>query len=155
MQQVGFISGGLAATLRFSSWATKWLGSQNCFARWSAILPRALPLGDVKSVGKIGSQTTRTRSFVSEWLARNFSAAEAPRRHVAHVGESKRRMRGWSAAASNAFWNSLKLDADKMESGGCPAGVLDGPQRYTPAASSSTATTSAVRSRFLISCHDR
>jgi len=98
-------------------------------ARWSAILARLLPLGDVRSVGKIGSQTTRTRSFVSEWVARNFSAAEAPRRQVAQVGESKRRRRGSSAAESNAFWNSLKVDADKTESGGCPAGVLDGPQR--------------------------
>src|SRR6266481_6109624 len=93
-QQAGFIVGGLAAALRFSSRATRWFGSQNCLARWSAILPRALLLGEVKSVGKIGSQTTRTRSFVSEWLARNFSAAEAPRRHVAQVGESKRMMRG-------------------------------------------------------------
>jgi hypothetical protein len=110
-------SGGLAVALRFSSWATRCLGSQNWVARWSAILPRALLLGDVKSVGRIGSQTTRTRSFESEWLARNFSAAEAPRRHVAQVGESKRMMRGSSAAESNVIWNSLKFDADKMESG--------------------------------------
>ncbi len=60
-------------------------------------------------------------------------------------------MRGASAVESNAFWNSLKVDADKTESGGCPAGVLDGPQRYTAATNSSTATRTAIRSRFLIS----
>jgi hypothetical protein len=72
-------------------------------ARWSGILASELPLGEEKSVGKMGSQTTRMRSFAPEWLARNFSAAEAPRRHVAQVGESKRMMRGPSAAESNAL----------------------------------------------------
>jgi len=119
-------------------------------ARWSGILASELPLGEVKSVGKMGSQTTRTRSFVSESLARNFSAAEAPRRHVAQVGESKRMMRGSSAEESKALWNSLKFDADKTNSGGCPGGVLDGPQRYTPA-TSSAATIIPMRRRFVIS----
>jgi hypothetical protein len=49
----------------------------------------ALPLGEVKSVGKIGSQTTRTRNFVSERLARNFSAAEAPADMLLKLGRAK------------------------------------------------------------------
>jgi len=72
-------------------------------ARRSEILARLLPLGELKSVGKIGSHTTKTRNFALAWLARNFSAAEAPRRQVAHVGDSKRTIRGWSAAESNAL----------------------------------------------------
>src|SRR5258707_9132480 len=44
-----------------------------------------------------------------------------------------------------------EVRADKTESGGCPAGVSDGPQRYTPASNSGAATRTAIRSRFLIS----
>jgi hypothetical protein len=60
-------------------------------------------------------------------------------------------MRGSSAAESNALWNSLKFDADRVKSGGCPGGALDGPHRYTAAVNSRAARITPIRRRFFIS----
>ena len=127
-QQAGSGCPGFAILIRLSSEETICFGSQNCLARGSEIRPKLLPLGERQSVARIGSQTTSTRTFGSEWRSRSFSTAEAPRRHVAQVGDSSKTRRGASAASSKAASNSLKFAVESVKSGFCVGGVLEGPQ---------------------------
>lgn len=112
---------------------------------------RVLLLGEVQSVGRIGSHTTRTADFLSARWAMNRSTAEAPRRHIGQVGETKRTRRGKSACESNAALNSVKLTLESVVSGVCPGGAAEGPQRYTAASASKTPTITPIRSFFFIS----
>lgn len=128
--------------------ATRCFGSQNCRARPSAIRPSVLPLGGLQSVGRIGSQTTRTRTLRFASCASNRSAAEAPRRQPGHVGESSSTSLGTSASPSNAFSNWLKSAPLRVSNGCWPAGTDEGPHKYT--ASTSTTIAAATKSNALL-----
>lgn len=103
-----------------------------------------LPLGDRQSVARIGSHTTSTRSFRCGYRAINCSAAEAPRRHVVQVGDSSSTTRGTPLSPSKAVSNSLKSPSVSVNSGGCPCGTDEGPQRYAATKRSSAATAPAM-----------
>jgi len=59
-------------------------------------------VGLPQSVGRIGSQTTNTFRSANRAFFSSSSIAEAPRRHVAQVGDSNRTKRGLADAPSNA-----------------------------------------------------
>src|SRR5579883_1024183 len=109
-----------------------------------------LPLGERQSVARIGSHTTSTRSLRSGYRAINCSAAEAPRRQVVQVGESSSTTRGTLVSPSKAVSNSIKFPAVSINSGGCPCGTDEGPQRYAAIKRSSAATTAAMMAFLFI-----
>lgn len=80
-------------------------------------------VGRSQSVGRIGSQTTRTFRLGSWIFSSDDSVAEAPCRHTGHVGESSRTRRTFDGDASNAFWKSERFWAFRESSSGCPVGV--------------------------------
>jgi len=102
------------------------------------------PLGERQSVARIGSHATSIRSFRCGYRAINCSAAEAPRRQVGHVGESNSTTRGTLVSPSKAVSNSLKFQAVSVNSGDCPCGTDEGPQRYAATKRSSAAITPAM-----------
>jgi hypothetical protein len=138
-QQAGCIWPGFSFAIRLSSCATKWFGSQNCLARASGILRSVLQLGARQSVGRIGSQTTSTRSSGSGFCFRICSAAEAPRRHVIQVGDKSKTRRGPSIDLSNEASKSAKLPCASVASGSCPGGTADPTQRYAAPARAAAA----------------
>lgn len=93
---------------------------------------------------RIGSHTTSTRSFRYGYRAINCSAAEAPRKHVVQVGDSSSTTRGTLVSPPKAVSNSLKFPAVRVNSGGCPCGTDEGPQRYAATKRSSAVTTPAM-----------
>src|SRR5579885_3531379 len=112
-----------------------------------------LPLGERQSVARIGSHTTSTRSFRCGYRAINCSAAEAPRRHVVQVGESSSTRRGTLVSPSKAVSNSPIFPALSVNSGGCPCGTDEGPQKYTATKRSSAARTPAMMAFLFIFPH--
>src|ERR671934_2344886 len=104
--------------------------SQNCIARLSAMRPRTNRVGLLQSERNIGSQTTKTFNFSDRLACSTRSAAEAPREHAGHVGESSSTMRALSAAPSNACLNWAGLSGRIYVSGGCPLGVRPDHRKY-------------------------
>jgi hypothetical protein len=111
----------------------------------SGILASVLRTGERKSVASIGSHTTSTRSEGSALRCRSCSTAEAPRRQVDQVGESRSTSRGPSVDLSKAVSNAAKLEFVSVMRGSCPFGVEElmrrsatarsSPMRATPTAS--------------------
>ena len=77
-------------------------------------------LGHCRSVTSIGSHTAKTLIFLSGCRSRICWTAEAPRRQVGQVGESRRIRRGFTEALLNALRNSSRFMA---ASGGWPVGT--------------------------------
>ena len=105
------------------------------------------PTGERQSVARIGSHTTSTRSFRCGYRPINCSAAEAPRRQVVQVGGSST-TRGILVSPSKAVLNSLKFSAVSVNSGGCPCGTDEGPQRHAATKRSSAVTAQAMMPRL-------
>lgn len=129
-QQSGFGCSGCSPAIRRSSFATRCWGSQNCLARWSEILPSVVCTGERRSVGSIGSHTTNTWSEGSELRCKSCSAAEAPRRQVAHVGERRSTNRGPCVDLSKAVSNAAKFAGVSVARGSCPGGEEEFWLRY-------------------------
>jgi hypothetical protein len=68
--------------------------------RCSTLVPGAL-----QSVGSIGSHTANTSISLFGYFLKIVSTAEAPRRHVGHVGESRRITRRLLVARLNSDFN--------------------------------------------------
>ncbi len=85
--------------------------------------------GSPQSVSRTGSQITNTRTLPRSFRRSTFSTAEAPRRHVVQVGESRTTTRVRSAAASNSRWNAAKSKRRSVLAarthGFCPARRLE------------------------------
>lgn len=112
-----------------------------------------LLLGELQSVGRIGSQTISTR-IRSLCRTRSCWTAEAPRRQVAHVGERSNTSPGTFVSASKGFSNSLKFAFDSVTSCSWPRGTEEGPHRYNAATSSNKAITPIIAARFFIAKTD-
>ena len=89
--------------------ATRWSLSQYWITRVSEIRDCTIPLGRDQSVGRIGSQTTRTRIGRECVCSSNFSIADAPRKQVGQVGDSSSTNRALSLAPlkSRVNWSRL------------------------------------------------
>src|SRR5215471_9296178 len=98
--------------------ATRWLGSQNCRTRLSLRRFRANAPGALQSVGRIGSQTASTTNELSSCLLNTSSTAEAPRRQVGHVGESKRMTRRLDDARLNSACTAASVEPVISTNGG-------------------------------------
>src|SRR5262245_9774908 len=85
--------------------------------------------GALRSVHNTGSQITNTRMFRSPSSFKNFSNAEAPCKHTAHVGESIMRTRTEFAEPLNASFNDERLELFRLTSGCCPFGAKLPPYR--------------------------
>ena len=75
--------------------------SQYCKTLTSEIRARTGRVGLLQSEPKIGSHTTRTVNLTDFSSLSNSSAAEAPRRHPAQVGDNSSTNRVLGAARSN------------------------------------------------------
>src|SRR5579864_3977354 len=102
--------------------------SQNWSARVSGILFNADVEGDDQSVGRTGSQTTKTRSGLPANSRRMRSAAEAPCRHIAQVGDNSSNNRTSFFAALNSFLTSPTFSAVRLLSGDWPGGACPPPE---------------------------
>lgn len=154
-QHAGSGCPGFSLAIRLSSCATRCCGSQNCVARRSEMRPKVLRLGELQSVARIGSQTTSTRSFVSEYRSRSCSTAEAPRRHVGQVGERSKTRRGALGSRSKAASNTPKLAGESVKSGSCAGGVEEGRHWYIATSSKAAATArTAARFFFISMCRE-
>lgn len=143
-------SGNPCRTCCFNSLEIKCPLSQYCEARWSDIRDRTSCVGLCQSVGRIGSQITKTRTCWLEFCFNHSSIAEAPRTHVVQVGESRATIRVWSAAALNSASNCLRFSGFNMTNAACPFGVR-WPSSSQPARTSSTTPIPAImRFRFLV-----
>jgi len=154
-QQSGSSCPYFCFAIRVISSVTRCFGSQNCRARRSGIRASVLPLGDLQSVARIGSQTTSTRTFRSGYRARSCSAAEDPRRQPGQVGDSSNTIRGKSASPSKAAANSRKSAFESTVRGSWPGGTEEGPQRYKTAKSKTSAITVPITALFFISRTDQ
>src|SRR5216684_8560877 len=97
--------------------------SQNCLTLRSDKRPSAAVVGGIQSVGRIGSQTANTLTFVSGCCSSNFSTAEDPRRHTGHVGESSRTILGPSADRLKSTFREPSDPIVNSASGAWPAGT--------------------------------
>jgi len=77
-----------------------------------------MPLGLDQSVGSIGSHTTRTRIGSRCVCSSNFSIADAPRKQVAHVGDSSSTSRSSPSALLKSCLNWSRLFRVSDVSGG-------------------------------------
>lgn len=85
---------------------------------------------------------------------RTSSTAEAPRRHVGHVGESNRTMQTSGEAALNDDRSCSKFPCVSATSAGCPAGTVPARYKYQPRASKpTTLTTAKIPRTFFIGYH--
>src|SRR5260370_33303999 len=80
--------GSSGGTCSLISLATRWSLSQYCDALKSGMRDKTGLVGLCQSLGRIGSQTTKTRSLSVGNCLSKPSIAEAPRTHVGQVGES-------------------------------------------------------------------
>lgn len=129
-----------------NSLATRWSSSQNCTTLGSEIRACTIPLGLDQSVGRMGSQTTNTRT--GDWVCFNISSmAEAPRKQYAQVGDTSKTKRARSAASLNCRLNWTRLLGVSEVSGGWPGGVRLKPQIYQP--SNNTRATTGTISAYL------
>lgn len=126
-----------------SCFATRWLLSQNCIALESRIRCMTKRLGRDQSVGRIGSQTTKTRKSSERFCFSIWSIAEAPRKQTGQVGETSKSTRSSFAALSNCPVNWAKLPSLREINP-----VPDGPHRYQPP--SRRRATAMSNSKFLV-----
>lgn len=133
-QQSGWFSG---TCLRSAS-ATRWYLSQYCTAVGSETRDKVRLVGVCQSVGRIGSHTMNTRTSFDGSCFSKSSSAEAPRKQVGQVGESRVSTRTFSAASSKLFANWLKLLSVSSSMGGCPCGTRRLPKTCQPRAAATT-----------------
>jgi hypothetical protein len=146
-QQFGWSSG---RCLRSAS-ATRWSRSQYCAALASEIRNRVMLVGLSQSVGNIGSQTINTRTSRDGSSFSKPSMAEAPRKHVGQVGESRASTRTCCAESSKLFSNCVKLLSLSTAIGGCPCGRRRLPNtcQARKAATDSVNTPAKIRLLFM------
>ena len=116
---------------------------------------KALVVGGIQSVGRIGSQTANTVTLASGCCSSSLSNAEDPRRQTGHVGESSRIMRMPSDVRLKSSFRESSESLVKSTSGGwpigarCPAKYRRAPRARTTAAIATNTTVTVRRTAAL------